>query len=141
MGMNLKSKDIIGMFKATLAFLNGYGVVNFTVKELPYIFLNNPTNNPLPYLCFKVKGQLNRIDMHSALDLKYKNYSRSRKNGFKRGEKNNLVVEETNDFTLFWNDILIPNLDKKHEVKPVHTLAEIELLKSKFPNQVRQFNV
>ncbi|WP_299364552.1 GNAT family N-acetyltransferase [Winogradskyella sp.] len=137
----IKSEDAIGIMRGTLEFLNENGILNFIVKELPYIYLNNPTNNPFTYLCFKVKAQLNRTDMHSVLDPKFKAYSRSRNNGYKRGKKNHLLVEETNDFALFWNSILIPNLDKKHEVKPVHTLEEIKLLKSRFPNQIRQFNV
>ena len=36
---------------------------------------------------------------------------------------------------------MIPNLDNKHDVKPVHSLDEIQLLKSRFPKQIRQFNV
>ncbi|MEO1033105.1 MAG: GNAT family N-acetyltransferase [Bacteroidota bacterium] len=136
-----KSELVIDMFRETLSFLNQNGIDSLSIKELPYIFLNNPTNNPFSYICFKTSAKLYRMDMHSVLDLKFLNYSRSRKNGYKRGKKNNLVVEETNDFKAFWDDILIPNLDKKHDVKPVHTLEEIQLLKLRFPKQIRQFNV
>ena len=38
-------------------------------------------------------------------------------------------------------EILIPNLKQKHQAKPVHTIDEISFLKSKFPNNIRQFNV
>ncbi|MCT4630684.1 GNAT family N-acetyltransferase [Winogradskyella sp.] len=138
---SLKSKEAIDVLKTIMCYLNQNGIASLTLKELPYVYLNHPVNNPLAYLCFKVKAQLERMDMHSVLDLKFKAYSRSRKNGYKRGMKHNLVVEETNDFSLFWNQILMPNLDLKHDVKPVHTLAEIQLLKSRFPKQIRQFNV
>jgi hypothetical protein len=138
---SLKSKEAIDVLKTIMCYLNQNGIASLTLKELPYVYLNHPVNNPLAYLCFKVKAQLERMDMHSVLDLKFKAYSRSRKNGYKRGVKHNLVVKETNDFSLFWNQILIPNLDLKHNVKPVHTLEEIQLLKSRFPKQIRQFNV
>ena len=138
---DLKSSDYLTLFKSILKYLEENGIRNLFIKELPYIFLDHPSNNPFTYLSFKTKAKLERMDLHSALDLKFKKYSRSRKNGYKRGEKNNLVVEETNDFTSFWNDILIPNLDEKHDVKPVHSLKEIQLLKSRFPSQIRQFNV
>ena len=44
-------------------------------------------------------------------------------------------------FDQFWNEILIPTLQTKHEVNPVHSLEEIMLLKNKFPENIRQFNV
>lgn len=138
---DLKSEDVINLLKALLNYLLDNKIKTLELKELPIVFLENQTNNPLAYLCFKLKAQLVRVDMHSVVDLKFKAYNRSRKNGYKRGQKNNLVVKEVNDFEDFWNKILIPNLDNKHDVKPVHSLEEIQLLKTKFPNKIRQFNV
>lgn len=138
---DLKSEDVINLLKAVLNYLLDNKIKTLELKELPIVFLENQTNNPLAYLCFKLKAQLVRVDMHSVVDLKFKAYNRSRKNGCKRGQKNNLVVKEVNDFEDFWNKILIPNLDNKHDVKPVHSLEEIQLLKTKFPNKIRQFNV
>ncbi|MDG4714480.1 GNAT family N-acetyltransferase [Winogradskyella marincola] len=138
---DLKSEDVINLLKAVLNYLLDNKIKTLELKELPIVFLENQTNNPLAYLCFKLKAQLVRVDMHSVVDLKFKAYNRSRKNGYKRGQKNNLVVKEVNDFEDFWNKILIPNLDNKHDVKPVHSLEEIQLLKTKFPNKIRQFNV
>lgn len=138
---DLKSEDVINLLKSVLNYLLDNKIKTLELKELPLVFLENQTNNPLAYLCFKLKAQLVRVDMHSVVDLKFKAYNRSRKNGYKRGQKNNLVVKEVNDFEDFWNKILIPNLDNKHDVKPVHSLEEIQLLKTKFPNKIRQFNV
>ncbi|MBL86107.1 MAG: GNAT family N-acetyltransferase [Winogradskyella sp.] len=138
---NLKSKEVISILKSVLEYLSENGIKTLMIKELPFVFLDNQTNNPLAYLCFKLKAQLQRMDLHSTLELKFKRYNRSRKNGYKRGLKNNLTVRETDEFKSFWNEILIPNLDNKHDVKPVHSLDEIQLLKSRFPKQIRQFNV
>ena len=55
--------------------------------------------------------------------------------------KNNLIIKEVNDFDDFWNLLLIPNLELKHNVTPVHSIKEISLLKNKFNNNIRQFNV
>src|SRR5690606_11014090 len=65
----------------------------------------------------------------------------NRKEGVKRGEKNNLIVKEVNTFDEFWNQILIPNLQEKHQANPVHSLEEITYLHKKFPKNIRQFNV
>jgi hypothetical protein len=67
--------------------------------------------------------------------------SSNRKRGIKKAIKNNLIIKEEDSFEGFWNEILIPNLQETHKAKPVHTLAEITLLKSKFQNNIKQFNV
>ena len=52
-----------------------------------------------------------------------------------------IIIKEVNDFDDFWNLLLIPNLKLKHNVTPVHSIKEISLLKNKFNNNIRQFNV
>ncbi len=138
---DLKTIDATNSFRTILKFLNENGTQSITLKELPSIYLHNLTNNPLAYLLFKTNAQLLRTDLHSVIDMTHKSYSNSRKEGFKRGMKSNLRVEESQSFDLFWKDILIPNLTSKHGVKPVHNLEEITLLKSRFKNNIRQFNV
>ncbi len=138
---DLKSIDAIQCFKTILKFLNDVGIEDITLKELPSIYLHNPTNNPMAYVLFKTNAQLIRTDLHSVIDIRHKTYSNSRKEGFKRGIKSNLKVIESDSFDLFWNTILIPNLTSKHGAKPVHSLEEITLLKSRFKNNIRQFNV
>ena len=48
---------------------------------------------------------------------------------------------ETQDFKPFWEGILIPNLQLRHDANPVHSLVEITALAQKFPNNIRQFIV
>lgn len=138
---DFKTKNAIQCFEAILKFLSNNNIDKLILKELPSIFLHNIINNPIAYLLFKIKAELIRTDMHSVVDMKHKSYSNSRKEGFKRGAKFNLKVEESETLDLFFNEILIPNLASKHGVKPVHSLEEINLLKTRFKNNIRQFNV
>jgi hypothetical protein len=89
-----------------------------------------------------VEAQLIRRDSMAVIDLS-KPYaiSKTRKECIRRGIKNNLVIKEELNFKLFWEEVLEPNLDKKYQAKPVHTIAEIEMLQRKFPNNIRHFNV
>jgi len=137
----LKTTDFILVFEAILEFLNKNEINELNIKELPNIYLRNQTNNPLHYILFKTNAELIRTDLHSVVDMQHKSYSNSRREGVKRATKSNLRVEESNNCDLFWNKILIPNLESKHNVKPVHTLEEITLLKSRFKDNIRQFNV
>jgi lipid II:glycine glycyltransferase (peptidoglycan interpeptide bridge formation enzyme) len=67
--------------------------------------------------------------------------SKSKLKHFRRTEVLGLrVVEETN-FQPFWEKILEPRLVEKYAAKPVHSLAEIQLLHERFPKNIKQFSV
>src|SRR5690606_21292227 len=67
--------------------------------------------------------------------------SSNRLRGIKKGEKNNLQIKEEANFQPFWEEVLEPNLKQIHDQKPVHSLEEISLLKSRFQENIKQFNV
>lgn len=133
--------DFILIAKEVFEYWNQKGVQKATFKEIPTIYHQIPSNE-FQYLVFLMQGKLVRRDVLSVLDLKAKfTYSRDRKNGIKRGIKNDLIVKEEANFELFWSEILIPNLADKYQVKPVHSLEEIQYLHNRFPKNIRQFNV
>ena len=136
-----KYKACIAIFKALLLFLHQQNIKTVEIKELPSIYSVYP-NDELLHLLFLCKAKLIRRDGLSVVNMKNDlSFSRDRKAGVKRGVKNELIVKEVVSFDSFWNEILIPNLQEKHGVKPVHSLEEITLLKDKFPENIRQFNV
>jgi hypothetical protein len=136
-----KLADFISLTKAILVFLNSQKKESILFKEVPSIYCQKPADE-LQYLLFLMQGNLVRRDVLSVLDLTTQfTFSRDRKNGIKRGIKNNLVVKEESNFEAFWNEILIPNLAEKYQTKPVHSLEEIQFLHGKFPKKIRQFNV
>ena len=61
-----------------------------------------------------------------------------RRRGIKKAQANGIIYEESNNLSAFWQ-ILEEVLAEKHHKSPVHTLTEIELLKKKFPNEIRLF--
>jgi hypothetical protein len=108
---------------------------------LPTIYHESPSDE-MEYLSFILNAKLIRRDSLSIINLETDfEFSSSRAEGIKRGTDFGLEFREEQDFTSFWNEILIPNLAQKHQAKPVHSLEEIAYLKSKFPNNIRQFNV
>src|SRR5690606_41032109 len=116
-------------------------IKNLELKVLPSIYCDFPSDE-LEYLAFLCKAELIRKDTLSVLDLKTDfRYTTDRKQALAKSLKNDLEVREEQNFDLFWSEILIPNLAEKHQVKPVHSLHEITLLKERFPKNIRQFNV
>jgi hypothetical protein len=65
-----------------------------------------------------------------------KDHRRRLKNAIQAG----LRVERDASLAEFW-PILEDNLLHRFGTRPVHTLQEIELLKSRFPNEIVQYNV
>ena len=137
----LRLEEVITAFQSILAFLEKQKKNLLHLKLLPVIYHKNPAQE-LDYALFLADAQLVRRDTLSVIDLTQSySFSEIRKRGIKKGIYNKLAIKEESDFEPFWNQILIPNLNHRHNAKPTHTLEEIVYLKSKFPAQIRQFNV
>ncbi|EAZ96084.1 hypothetical protein FBBAL38_01655 [Flavobacteria bacterium BAL38] len=136
-----KLSEFIFITKLVLQFLDQNAIQKIIFKQMPSIYCNKPSDE-LSYLMFLLQANLIKKDVLSVIDLQTNfSFSRDRNNGVKRGINNKLIVKEETNFELFWNEILIPNLELKHQTKPVHSLEEIVVLHRKFPKNIRQFNV
>lgn len=137
----IKLGEVIAITKVVLKFLYSLDIIVLQLKLIPSIYTNY-FSEEIEYVMFMSNAKLIRRDCLSVIDLtKTFALSKTRKESIRRGEKNNLVIKEELKFDLFWNEILIPNLAKKHNSKPVHTIEEISNLQQKFPNNIRHFNV
>ena len=132
--------DLSNLFQLIIGFLKEDGVLELNLKCLPEFQSENSSmvNNVLTSLNAKLfrKDKVLAIDYNEPFTIhksKLKNYRKNQNKGFK--------IEETGDFSLFWNSVLKPRLKEKHNTSPVHTLQEIELLKARFPNNIKQFNI
>lgn len=136
-----KVAEVLSIFHSVLQFLNDNQVQTIHIKAIPAIYCDY-FSEELTYALFLANAALVRRDCLSVLDLsKPYQLTKTRRQGVRRGLKNNLEIREEVNFELFWNEILIPNMDYKHEVAPVHSLAEMEKLHSAFPQNIRHFNV
>ena len=137
----LKLEKILKIFKAVLQFLHENGIATLYLKILPHIYTASPSEE-LEYILFLTEAELIRRDSMAVIQMNNPvRLDKGRKEGVAKGVKNQLNVKETTGFESFWNEILVPNLQKKHGAKPVHSLEEITGLQAKFPQNIRQFNV
>ena len=137
----VKLASVIEILKSILLFLNDNHIEKLQLKLIPSIYHQKPAEE-LNYALFLAEAQLIRRDSLAVIDLS-KPYiiSKTRKECIRRGIKNKLVIKEELNFKLFWEEVLEPNLESKYQAKPVHRIAEIEMLQQKFPNNIRHFNV
>lgn len=65
-------------------------------------------------------------------------WERVRRRGVVRALRAGVSVELSDNYVAFW-DVLTQNLQAKYGVKPVHSLQEIELLHSRFPQTIQLY--
>ena len=138
---SLKLNEVILIFEALLYQLSIDGFKTLDLKFIPDFYALQSTNE-LKYLVHILNAELYKRDVLSVLDLKSSlPYNSSTKQAIKQAEDQSFKVKEVEDVASFWNELLIPNLKKRHQAKPVHSTTEMQKLKQRFPFNIRQFNV
>ena len=128
-------------FKALLAFLDAKAISSLELRNIP-TFYNTMPSDELSYFLFKANATLIKRDALMVIDTSTKiKFQKNRREGINKAKRNGLTIAVDDNFEGFWNEILIPNLQKKHGVAPVHSLEEIQLLAAKFPDHIKQVNV
>ncbi|EPR73895.1 hypothetical protein ADIWIN_1065 [Winogradskyella psychrotolerans RS-3] len=128
-------------FKAMLAFYESESIKQFEIKVIP-TFYNRMLADELDYFLYKANAELLKKEVLMVIDYAHKlRFQKNRREGLNKALRSGLELKVDTNFSEFWNSVLIPNLDKKHGVKPVHSLEEIELLASRFPENIKQVNI
>lgn len=137
----ISATTVLSCFSSMLEYLKSNGIEKIIYKAIPYIYHKQPAEEDLYALFTVCNARLIKRDISSAIPLSHPlRFIESRRSGIRKAEREGLNVVETSSFKHFWN-ILETNLMAKHGVKPVHSLQEIELLKSRFPNNIKLFVV
>jgi hypothetical protein len=112
------------------------GIRSVVYKTIPSIYARLPAQEDL-YALFANDAQLVRRDVLSVLSpVHHPPFQERRSRKIKQARKAGLKVVESRDFGAFW-PVLESNLRQRHGTNPVHTLAEIEFLASRFPEAIR----
>ena len=125
------------MFESMRSFLVEEGIVRVVYKALPWIYCEQPSDEPLYAMHVVCKDyKVVEREVSSVIDLNNPlKWRESRKSGLRNAAKNGIVVEFSSDFAAFWT-ILRNNLGQKYGVKPVHSLDEMLLLRERFPENI-----
>lgn len=142
-GIDIKMPIVLQAFKCVLHFLHEQGIEKLIFKNIPYIYHTYPTDE-VEWALTCVKANLYRRD--STLTIQNKAplpYQERRLRSIKKAQKLSPILKtsETKGFDKFWQEVLEPNMLKKHNLKPVHSLTEIKLLASRFPDNIKQYNI
>lgn len=129
------------LFDNLLQFILEHKVEALKIKQVIPIYHKSPAYE-MDYLLFKKNAALYRRDMNMAIDYAMPlTISGSKMKHYRRVSKLGLEIRKENNFKSFWEDVLVPRLTSRYNVNPVHSLKEIELLHSRFPENIIQYNV
>lgn len=110
-------------------------------KHIPYIYSSLPAEEDLFALTNVCGATIQSRDVASVVDLHRRlPLSELRRRGIKKAVASRLQVIESTDYTSFW-DVLSSNLMERFHASPVHSLSEIELLSSRFPQNIKLYVV
>lgn len=128
-------------FKAVLFYAHRHDFVRLNLKEIPRIYAQLPCDE-LDYFLALAQAKCIKKDVALVIDYDHVlGFEKNRREGLNKARRHELKVVCDDNFEAFWNTILIPELSQKHKAKPVHSLEEIKLLASRFPDNIKQVSV
>lgn len=138
----LSMEEILAVFRILLVYYSQLGIRTIYLKEIPS-FYGKASLEWTSYCMFVLQATLHQSELTFAIPQPHppELYSRGRKWGLNKARRNALNIREVTDYRLFWQEILCPNLWERHQVKPVHSLEEIQWLASRNSPFIRQFEV
>lgn len=139
MNRKCRAAGVRDLFVSLNEYLRSRGFRKVVYKHIPWIYSHLPAEEDLFAISNVCQASICSRNISSVVILNERlPFSTLRRRGIKKALMAGIQIEETNDFAPFWQ-LLTDNLQTRFQAKPVHTLAEITLLKSRFPSNIRLF--
>ncbi len=134
----MKQHTMNDCLSSLVEYLGANNINHFIYKSVPTIYNILPAEEymwPLWQAGFK----LERTDVSSVIDLQNQlKMPKGRKAQISRAKREGVEIVESSDFNTFI-DLENSVLSLRHGVRAVHTGAELKLLKSRFPENIKLF--
>lgn len=139
MNTKMSATECVEVFVEINSYLKTHGVKRVIYKPTPYIYHKIASQEDLYALFVLTDAKLASRCISSTIyeDARLK-FIESRKSGVRKAVKSDVIIEESEDITVFWN-ILNDNLQANHATKPVHSAEELIKLKNLFPDNIRLY--
>ncbi|MGD1089476.1 MAG: GNAT family N-acetyltransferase [Verrucomicrobiota bacterium] len=132
--------DVLACFHVVLHYLSQRQISKLLYKRIPG-FYNTIPDDEVAYALFLLDAKLYRRDCTTTVSQADRlPFRRDRKSLIKKATSLGVRIVQETSFQPFWERVLTSQLAARYGVKPVHTLEEITLLASRFPEQIKQFS-
>lgn len=140
MSKKIKISEVLDIFQSIKSYYKDKGYIKIVYKAIPYPFANYPAQEDI-YALFRNNAKLIKREISSIVEIPNKiELSSSKKNQVNKLTKTGFNIKEQTDITEFWQLVTFM-LNRQHGVAPVHTLEEIQLLRDRFPDNIRLFTL
>jgi len=142
--------DALGLYKMEktvdelISYCRSQGFCGIEITPPPLVYYRRP-HNYLEFSFMKRGFQYRKRELTAVIDLSRLGeelklgFRSSALRGVRKAVKNGVTVDENPDFSLFYH-VLESNLQQRHDVKPTHTLKELEKLRHLLgKDRIRQF--
>ena len=128
---------VCAVFDEVNAFLRANGFTRVVYKAVPWIYHRLPSEEDLFAIFLRCGARILGRDVSSTIiPARPVKWKRDRRYAANKARTNGISVAPSDDYAAFWQ-ILSDNLMRKFAAHPVHTLDEIRLLQSRFPDNIR----
>ncbi len=134
----LSISDIIEIFQLLIEYYRKQNCSCIIYKAIPHVFHRYPSEEDL-YVLYRLQAKLIRRDIASVIELNSSRpkLSGSRKNKINKAIKSRIEIKGGLFFDVY--HVLLSDVLAKFNTNPVHSLDEMRMLNSRFPEQIRLF--
>lgn len=130
--------DMLAVWDAMALVLPQWGIDTLVYKAVPHIYHSYPAEEDI-YALFRHGGTLTASAISSVIPLATPlRFDQNARRSVASAMQQSVTIAETEEYKPFW-DVLTELLDDRYGVAPVHSLDEIRLLHSRFPDRIRLF--
>lgn len=131
--------DMLELWNHAIDYMKESGIGKMTYKPVPYIYHMHPSQDDL-YALWRIGAETHNVLLASTAELTANpRFDSMRRRHLNYAIKNGVTTREiTGPIAEFW-EMLCGCLDSRHAAVPVHTLAEMNMLREKFPQNIRFF--
>ena len=140
MDINVTIAETCQLFECLNNYLRLKGFRHVQYKAIPWIYHQVPSEEDLYVLFWKCGAKLSTRNVGTTIFIQQNlKWRRNHLRQLKKARLNGITVQRGADIAEFW-PVLEQHLWQRYQSKPVHSLAEMQLLQSRFPNNIIQYN-
>ena len=126
------------IMESAMAWMKAHNVRTWYYKPVPHIYHRYPAEEDL-YALFRAGATLCESNLSTSVLLSNPlAFDRGNKSSVNAAQKAGVEVRQSSDWEAYWQ-VLTEVLATRHQTAPVHSVEEIKLLHSRFPDQIRLY--
>lgn len=136
--LNAQLNEALRFFYWVIKYFHSLGFESMSYKCIPQHYCMYPSYEDQSAM-FQLKANLVRREM-TCIYARLKSLPLQKREKTNRAQKECRILKAAEP-ALFWNDVLIPNLQDRFNSGPVHSESEIKLLMERFPHNIHLYEV